>query len=166
MRNFANPRQLNPGSRKFFSYPTTKVTSSAITISDRCIYGFTFPNQLKPFSAFMRGPKISITDKRSKSMSPQDVKAFGEKIKNELQQTKARLTELENRTDDRSTQREIDTVHRLKAKHQQIEKKVQDLRTTTEAKAEQLRVQISAEIASLKASMAELAKAGPRAKAG
>ena len=65
-------------------------------------------------------------------------------------------------------QAEIDTINHLKTKHQEIDKKRQDLKTTGDVKVEQVKTEIDADVAKLKTSLAELAtklKIEPRSKA-
>jgi hypothetical protein len=97
--------------------------------------------------------------KRSKSMSTQSVstKAYEEKISAQLQQAKAQLEELHSRAKDKMAQAEIDTINNLKTRQQEIEKKRQDLKTTGDAKVEQVKTEIDTELAKLKNSLGELA---------
>lgn len=104
-------------------------------------------------------------------MSTQSVttKAYEEKISAQLQQAKAQLAELEARAKGKMAQGEIDTINHLKTKHQEIDKKRQELKTIGDAKVDQVKAEIDAEVAKIKASLAELAtklKVEPRAKAG
>jgi hypothetical protein len=104
-------------------------------------------------------------------MSTQDItiKAYEEKINAQLEQAKAQLGEFEARAKGKAAQAEIDTIHHLKTKHQEVEKKRQVLKTVADAKAGQVKAEIDAEIAKLKASLAELntkLRLEPRAKAG
>ncbi len=103
-------------------------------------------------------------------MSAQSVtaKAYEEKISAQLQQAKAQLSEFEARARDKMAQAEIDTINHLKTKHQEIDKKRQDLKTTGDVKVEQVKTEIDADVAKLKTSLAELAtklKIEPRSKA-
>ena len=104
-------------------------------------------------------------------MSTQSVtmKAYEEKISAQLQQAKAQLGEFEARARGKMAQAEIDTINYLKAKHQEIDKKRQELKTVADAKVDQFKAEIDAEVAKLKTSLAELAtrlKVEPHAKAG
>lgn len=103
-------------------------------------------------------------------MSTQNVttKAFEEKIAAQLQQAKAQLGEFEARAKGKATQAEIDTINRLKTKHEEIDKKRQDLKTVAEPKVDQAKAEIDGEVAKLKTSLADLAtklKMEPRMKA-
>ena len=54
-------------------------------------------------------------------------------------------------------QGEIDAINHLKAKHQEIEKKRQELKTVGDAKVEQVKAEIDAHVTKLKSSLAEFA---------
>lgn len=104
-------------------------------------------------------------------MSTQNVttKAYEEKINAQLEQAKAKLGELEARAKGKAAQVEIDTIHNLKTKHQEIDKKRQVLKTVGDAKVDQVKAEIDSEVAKLKASLAELntkLRSEPRTKAG
>lgn len=97
------------------------------------------------------------------------IKAYEEKINSLLQQAKAQLGELEARAKGKAAQAEIDTINRLKTKHQEIEKKRQVLKTVGDAKVGEVKAEIDADVAKLKALLAELGtklKVEPRTKAG
>jgi hypothetical protein len=103
-------------------------------------------------------------------MSAQNVatKAYEEQISARLQQAKAQLGEVEASAKGKMAQAEIDTINRLKAKHQEIDKKRQDLKTVGDAKVEQVKAEIDADVANLRTSVAQLAtrvKGEPRTKA-
>src|ERR1019366_9897115 len=73
------------------------------------------------------------------------------KISAQLQQAKAQLGELEARAKGKMAQGEIDAINHLKAKHQEIEKKRQELKTVGDAKVEQVKAEIDAHVTKLKA---------------
>lgn len=85
------------------------------------------------------------------------LKAFEQKIEAQLQQAKAQLEELGARAKGNVAQGEIDAIQNLKKKHEEIEKRRQELKTVGEAKAETVKAQIDAELTKLKSSVAELA---------
>ena len=92
-------------------------------------------------------------------MSAQNVatKAYEEKISARLQQANAQLGEVEASAKGKMAQAEIDTINRLKAKHQEIDKKRQDLKTVGDAKVEQVKAEIDADVSKLKSSLSDLA---------
>ena len=99
-----------------------------------------------------------------------ETKAYEEKIQAQLQQARAQLDELGARAKGKVSQAVIDSINHLKTKHEEIEKKRQELKTTGDAKAEQVKAEIDAGVAKLKTSVAELAAKlkiePPHAKAG
>src|SRR5262249_48376111 len=93
-----------------------------------------------------------------KIMSTHDVMthAYEEKIDAQLQQAKAQLGEFEARAKSKKAQAEIEAINHLRTKHQEIEKRRQNLKTIGEAKVEQFKAEIDAEVAKLKTSLTEL----------
>lgn len=95
-------------------------------------------------------------------------KAYEEKISAQLQQVKAQLGEFEARAKSKIAQVEIDSINHLNVAYQQIDKKREELKTAGEAKVEQVKAEIDADVAKLKASLAEFStkfKTEPRTKA-
>jgi len=92
-------------------------------------------------------------------MNVAEVKAYQEKINAQLQEAKALLGGLEAHAKGKFAQSEIDTISRLKAKHQEIDKKVHhDLKVGGEvAVAAKIKSDVDAEIAKFKTSLNELA---------
>jgi hypothetical protein len=90
-------------------------------------------------------------------MSTPETKAYEEKVTAQLHQAKAQLGEFEAHAKGRAAQAEIDTIHRLKSKHDEIDRKRQELRTVGEAKFGQVKAEIDADVAKLKSSLADLA---------
>ena len=93
------------------------------------------------------------------------IRAYEEKIGTQLQQAKAALDQVEARVKGKAAQSDIDVIQRLKTKHQEIERRRQELKTAGEAKVEQIKSQIDAELAKLKSSVAEVAAKVEHAKA-
>ena len=89
-----------------------------------------------------------------------EAKAYQEKVNSQLHEAKALLDGFHAHAKGKLAQSEIDTISSLKAKHQEIEKKVHhDLKTTGEvAIAAKVKSDIDAEIAKFKSSLDELAK--------
>lgn len=92
-------------------------------------------------------------------MNVAEIKAYQEKIDAQLHEAKALLNGFEAHAKGKLAQSEIDTISRLKAKHQEIEKKVHhDLKTTGEvAVAAKVKSDIDAEITKFKTSLDQLA---------
>jgi hypothetical protein len=89
-------------------------------------------------------------------------KAYEEKIRAELQQAKAQLVELEARAKSDIAQAGTDLVKDVKARRHEIEEKLQEMKTTGDANAEQVKADIEAKVAKMKSSLTEL---GVRLKA-
>jgi hypothetical protein len=92
-------------------------------------------------------------------MNIAEIKAYQEKIDAQLHEAKALLNGFEAHAKGKLAQSEIDAISRLKAKHQEIDKKVHnDLKVTGEvAVAAKAKSDIDAEIAKFKASLDQLA---------
>lgn len=91
-------------------------------------------------------------------MNIAEAKAYQAKVKAQLHEAKALLDGFEAHAKGKLAQSEIDTISRLKAKHQEIEKKVHhDLKTTGEvALAAKVKSDMDAELAKFETSVAEL----------
>ena len=92
-------------------------------------------------------------------MNIAEIKAYQDKINAQLQEAKALLNGFEAHAKGKMAQSEIDAINRLKAKHQEIEKKVHhDLKTAGEvAIAAKAKADIDAEMAKFKTSVDQLA---------
>jgi tRNA U54 and U55 pseudouridine synthase Pus10 len=84
-------------------------------------------------------------------------KAYEDKISAELQLAKAQIEEFEARAKGKMAQAEIETIRHLKAKRHEIEKKSQELKASGEAKVEQVKAEIDAELAKFKTGVEQLA---------
>jgi hypothetical protein len=91
-------------------------------------------------------------------MNIAEIKAYQEKVNAQLQEAKAVLNGFEAHAKGKVAQSEIDTIARLKAKHQEIEKKVhQDLKTTGEvAVAAKIKSDIDREMTKFKTSVDQI----------
>ena len=91
-------------------------------------------------------------------MNIAEIKVYQEKINAQLQEAKAVLNGLEAHAKGKLAQSEIDAIARLKAKHQEIEKKVhQDLKTAGEVTvAAKIKSDLDAEVSKFKSSLDQL----------
>src|SRR5260370_23452172 len=91
-------------------------------------------------------------------MNVAEIKAYREKISAQLQEAKAVLNGFEAQAKGKLAQSEIDTITSLKAKNQEIDKKVhQDLKVTGEVTlVAKIKSDIDAEMAKFKASLDQL----------
>ena len=92
-------------------------------------------------------------------MNIAEIKAYQAKIDAQLHEAKALLNGFEAHAKGKLAQSEIDAISRLKAKHQEIDKKVHhDLKTTGEvAIAAKVKSDIDAEIGKFNTSLDQLA---------
>jgi protein subunit release factor A len=91
-------------------------------------------------------------------MTIAEAKAHEEKISAQLHEAKALLDEIEAHARKKKAQAEIDTINTLKTKRQEIEKKLQGLKTVGEAKlGANIKADIDADLAKFKTSLGELA---------
>ena len=92
-------------------------------------------------------------------MTIAELKAHQDKISAQLHEAKARLEEFEAHARKNKAQAEIEKISGLKAKKQEIEKKLQQLaKTGVEAKAAvQIKANIEADLDKLKTSLGEIA---------
>jgi hypothetical protein len=84
------------------------------------------------------------------------MKAFEEKLSAQLQEAKSQIDGIEARAKGKMAQAEIDAINGLKTQRQEIEKKRQDLKTSGEAKAAQLKSEIETDMAKFKTSLDQL----------
>jgi hypothetical protein len=91
-------------------------------------------------------------------MNIPEIKAYQEKVSAQLQEAKAVLNGLEAHAKGKLAQSEIDTIARLKAKHQEIDNKVHhDLKATgAVVLAAKIKSDIDAEVTKFKTSVDQL----------
>jgi hypothetical protein len=81
------------------------------------------------------------------------IKAFEEKISAQLQEAKSKIEEIEAKTKGKLAQADIDAINALKTNRQEIDKKRQDLKTSGEAKAAQIKAEIESDLTKFKTSL-------------
>ncbi len=84
------------------------------------------------------------------------LKAYEEKLTAQVQEAKARLEEFEARAKEQKAQAEIDAIGKLKTTRRNIDRKLQDLKTTHEAHVTQAKADLDAEVARFKTGVEEL----------
>jgi hypothetical protein len=84
------------------------------------------------------------------------VKAYEDKINAQLKESKARLEMVEAKAQGQRAQAEITTINSLKATRQNIDRKLQDLRTAHETHVAQAKASIEADVATFMASVDQL----------
>jgi len=85
------------------------------------------------------------------------LKAYEDKVRAQLQEAKAKLDQVNAKAKEKQAQAELDVVGRLNASKQNIEKKLQDLKTTDDVQVSRAKADIDADVASFKSSVNELA---------
>jgi hypothetical protein len=81
---------------------------------------------------------------------------FAEKVSAQLQEAKSQIEAIEASAKGKLGHAEIEAINDLKTKSQEIDKKSQDLKTTGEAKAAQLKAEIETDLAKFKAAAEQL----------
>jgi hypothetical protein len=85
------------------------------------------------------------------------LKAYQDKIKNQVKEAKTKLEDLEAKAREQQAQAETATINRLKTTKESIDRKLQNLTTTNEAHLAQAKADVEAEAAKFKSSVDELA---------
>jgi hypothetical protein len=85
------------------------------------------------------------------------LKAYHDKITAQINEAKTRLGELETKAREQNAQAESAVINRLKTTRADIDRKLQNLKTTNEAHVAQAKADIDAEVAKFKSSVDELA---------
>jgi hypothetical protein len=85
-----------------------------------------------------------------------ELKVYEEKVAAELRGVKAKIDEFEAHIRGKGAEAEVRAINTLKTKHQEIEKKRQELKTAGEAKAAQIKAEVDAELGRLKTSSEQL----------
>ncbi len=79
---------------------------------------------------------------------------FKENVKGQLEKTKSQMQEIETLAKGVASQTELDTINNLKNKKLELEQKLQDLKTSTDTKAE---AEIEADLAKLNVLLGQVA---------
>jgi regulator of protease activity HflC (stomatin/prohibitin superfamily) len=82
-----------------------------------------------------------------------EMKAFEEKVTAQLQEAKAKIDEIEAQVKEKLAQAEIDAIKFFKTTRQEIDKKRQKLKASSETRGAQLKAEIDADVAKLKTSL-------------
>ena len=84
------------------------------------------------------------------------LKAYEDKVTAQMQQAKARLQQFEAAAKEKGAQGETVAINSVKTAKQNIERKLQDLKTTHDSHMAPAKADIDADVAKLKASIDEL----------
>ena len=85
------------------------------------------------------------------------LKTYEDKITAQIQEAKARLEQFEAKARDKKAQGETAAIDSLKTAKQNIDRKLQDLKTTHDTNVARAKADIDADVAKFKASIDELA---------
>jgi len=85
------------------------------------------------------------------------LKTYEEKVKAQLQGAKARLEQFEAKASEKGAQAETAAINSLKTAKQNIDRKLQDLKTTHSSNVARAKADIDADVVTIKASIDELA---------
>jgi uncharacterized coiled-coil DUF342 family protein len=84
------------------------------------------------------------------------LKAYENKVNAQIQEGKAKLEQLEAKAKQKSAQAELNAINSLKGQRENIQRKVQDLRTTNENQIARAQTAIDADVAAFKARIEDL----------
>jgi hypothetical protein len=96
-----------------------------------------------------------ITKNQEKASQPvnSSLAAYVEKARAQIQEGKAKLDQIQAKAKEKQAQAEAGAIYRLKATKQNIDRKVQDLKTTSDAHLAHAKADIDADISAFKASV-------------
>ena len=81
---------------------------------------------------------------------------FEERVRAQVEQAKTKLEQFEARAKEKGSTAETETINRLKAAKQDIDRKIRDLKATQDVHVAHAKSDIEAAVAKFKASIAEL----------
>ena len=85
------------------------------------------------------------------------IKVYQDKVAAQLQEAKARLEQFEAKAKEQRAQTEITAINGLKTAKQNIDRRLQDLKTTHDAYVARARAEIDADVAKFKGSVDDFA---------
>src|SRR5215468_8807562 len=96
---------------------------------------------------------MTTANTQSGTTSSATLKGYEDKINAQMKQAKAKLDQFEAKTKEQHAQAEVTAIDSLKTAKQNIDRKLQDLKTTHETHLERAKASIDADIATFKASI-------------
>src|SRR5215831_4603738 len=100
---------------------------------------------------------MATTNPQSSAAQGAALKGYEDKIKAQLKEAKARLDLLEAKASEHTAQAEITAINSLKTARQNIDRKLQDLKTTHDAQVARAKASIDADVATFRASIDDFA---------
>jgi hypothetical protein len=93
-----------------------------------------------------RTDMTTMTARNSSATARTTLRAYQEKVRAQIQDGKAKLEQLEAKAKDKRAQAEISAITRLKTAREDIKRKVQDLKTTHDARVARAKAGIDADV--------------------
>ena len=84
------------------------------------------------------------------------LRAYEDKVNTQIQESKTKLEQLEAKAKEKRAQAELNAINSLKDTRENIQRKVQDLRTTNENQMARAQTAIDADVTAFKARIEEL----------
>ena len=98
----------------------------------------------------------TMTNRKSSPTASATLKAYQDKVRAQIQDGKAKLEQLQAKAKDMRGQAELSAITRLKAAKEDIDRKVQDLKTTHDADVARAKAGIDADVVAFKARIEEV----------
>jgi hypothetical protein len=89
-------------------------------------------------------------------ITSETLKAYQDKVSSQIQQGKATLEQLEAKAKEKGAQSELTAINALKSSKENIQRKLQDLKTTHEDDMARAQTAVDADLTAFKARIAEL----------
>src|SRR5258708_29706118 len=100
--------------------------------------------------------QVASTTKTTKATATSSLKAFEEKIKTQIAEAKANLAQIDAKAKQKRSAAETATINRLNTAKQDIDRRLQDLKTTHAFHGARAKSDIATDVAKLKTSIKEL----------
>ena len=97
------------------------------------------------------------TKPQTASAAKDKIDAYVAKVRGQVQDGKAKLDQLEAKAKDKRAQTETDAIARLQTAKQNLDQKIQDLKSTSQVHVARAKADIDADVAAFKASVDEIA---------
>ena len=105
-----------------------------------------------------KGPEeMAPNNPSDPQMQKATLKAYEDKVRAQVQEGKAKLDQFEARAKEKHADAEISAINQLKTSRQDIDRKLQELKTTHESHVAHAREVIDADVAKFRASLDTLA---------
>jgi len=99
---------------------------------------------------------VASTTQTTNTTATSSLKAFEDKIKTQIAEAKANLAQIDAKAKQKRSAAETATINRLNTAKQDIDRRLQDLKTTHTSHVARAKSDIATDVAKLKASIKEL----------